>query len=263
MAAKKVWMSWLLGDDVPHQPSQYGGLLSTYGLEVAGSKWVDDIPRVGWLEGNTDLLDASQTDLWLIVGDASTFNTPSLRYGLSLLTATVHAERGESFPIVCLGVDAMPEPLGLPTLLRPSQCLTATDQSWPAKVVAAGFRPPHVPRLDFRLSIHAHPMLGQWFEVGPQDENWAGVMFGVSEGGTITHHAVGPKGVLPERTVLEYQMQGIQVDVGGTAFTAWAVQNTLGPDDSYYIKVDDAPASIIVAGHPGTDQAEAFVLELQ
>jgi hypothetical protein len=41
------------------------------------------------------------------------------------------------------------------------------------------------------------------------------------------------------------------------------VQNTLVPEDSYYVKVEGFPARLVIGGHPGTDQAEVFVIELK
>src|SRR5262249_10123345 len=150
----------------------------------------------------------------------------------------------------------------MPTLMHTCQYLATTEQGWPAKVVAAAFSPRQAAQLEMRLGVHADPMFGQWFEVGSQAGPWAGVVFGVAEGGAITHHAVRQRGRWPERAVLEYQLQGIQAQVGETLYTAWSVQNRLSPADSYYVRVEGFPARIVVGGHPGTDQAEVFVLAL-
>jgi hypothetical protein len=264
MASKKIWLTWMQSVvDGSHTPPQCGSLLRQYGLEVAGHTWVDNLAQMAWLDVEAALCDSEHADLWLIASDKQGLATANNRYALSLITASVQAKRSPSFPIVCLGLDERPEAATLPTLLRHGPCLVVTDQSWPAKIVATAFNPPTLPPLDFRLRVHANPVLGQWFEIGPRTENWHGVMFGVSEGGTITHHAVGPQGQVPERTMLEYQIQGLQAQVGATTYTAWSVQNTIGPEDSYYIRVDGFPASLIVGGHPGTDQAEVFLLDLR
>ena len=263
MAQKKVWVTWMPAEEVPHKPEPVIRQLGQYGLETAGNRWVDDLERTAWQSLGEMLLEGTEADVWLIASDANSLATPSNRYALSLLAATVHAGRGEGFPILILGLDQAPDPSTLPTLLRTCPCLSAAEPSWPAKVVSVAFSPPQVGRFDCRLGIHVNPAFGQWFEAGPWEEEWAGVMFGVAEGGTITYHAVGPKGRLPERTVLEYQMQGIQAQVGETEYTAWSVQNRLGPEDSYYVKVDGFPSRIILGGHPGTDQAEVMVIELK
>jgi hypothetical protein len=263
MAQKKVWLTWMSAVEAPYKPTQVLQQLGRYGLEASCHTWVDDLDRMAWLGLRTALLDTAAADLWLVVGDQHSLSAPSNRYALSLLTAAVREGRGTAFPIICLGLDFVPDPATLPTLMHACQCLAATEQGWPAKVVAAAFSPRKAAQLEMRLGVHADPMFGQWFEVGPQAEPWAGVMFGVAEGGTIMYHAVGPRGRLPERAVLEYQLQGIQAQVGETLYTAWSVQNRLGSEDSYYVRVEGFPARIVVGGHPGTDQAEVFVLVLK
>lgn len=262
MAQKKVWVTWMPAEETAYTPQHIVGLLGKYGLEVAGSKWVDDLQRMAWLDLETTLLDPSKADLWLIASDDTSLQKSSNRYALSLITAAVQEERGERFPILSLGLETALNSATMPTFLRSVPCLHATDQGWPAKVVAAAFTPPKGAFFDFRFGVRAHPLFGQWFEVGPRTEQWRGAMFGVTGDGTITHHAVGPKTQVPERTILEYQIQGMQVQIGTTTFTAWSVQNILGPEDSYYVRVEGSPQKIIVGGHAGEDQAEVFILEL-
>jgi hypothetical protein len=263
MAQKKCWLTWMPAEQVAQTPGQMVRQLGQYRLAVAGNTWVDDLERMAWYELSTTLLDAAQAELWLIASDAKSLQTPSNRYALSLLAAAVREGRGAGLPMICLGLDFTPDAATMPTLMRTCHYLSATEASWPAKVVAAAFSPKKADRLEMRLSVQAHPLLGQWFETGPREETWAGVMFGVADGGTITHHAVGPRGKLPERSILEYQLQGIQAQVGEAVYTAWSVQNRLGPEDSYYVKVEGFPARLVIGGHPGTDQAEVFVFELK
>jgi hypothetical protein len=84
----------------------------------------------------------------------------------------------------------------------------------------------------------------------------------VSEGCTILHQAVGPKEELPSRTVLEYPIKDMKVTVGDHNYTACAVSNQIDPDTSYYAKVEGHPDHLIFGGHPGTDDAEVYVLTL-
>ena len=88
-------------------------------------------------------------------------------------------------------------------------------------------------------------------------------MFGVSDEGKIVLHAVGPKNVVPERTVLEYQIKDMKAKVADIDFTVWSVQNKLGEEDSYYVKVEGFPEKIIFSGNSGTDQAEVYVITLK
>ena len=115
---------------------------------------------------------------------------------------------------------------------------------------------------EFRFTAYASQYTGQWFEIGPRSEVWNGVMFGVSGEGRITHHAVGPKGALPERTVLEYATKEIKAKVGDTDFTVWSVQNSVSAGQSYFLKVEGCPAKVVLGGHPGAENAEVYVVNL-
>ncbi|MDI6793298.1 MAG: hypothetical protein QME81_10590 [bacterium] len=281
MAKKKVWITWMPGEGSSNKPDQVLKTLSQYGLEVSGNNWVDDLDKIAWKGLGEALLDISKVDMWLIAGLQENFESPSNRYGLSLVTFMVREGRGPSrpggasFPIICLGLNFIPVPESMPTTMQSVEFISTTDQSWPAKVVAAAFGSKKVKLPEYRLNIHADPHFGQWFEIGPpgrlgppgrpgpREENWMGIMFGVSEEAVITHQGVGPRGQIPSRTVLEYPIQDMKAQVGETEFTAWAVQNKLGPEDSYYVKVDGFPARIIFGGHPGDDQAEVFVITLK
>jgi hypothetical protein len=263
MARKKVWLTWMPADEGSYNPQPVIHQLGQYGFDVTGSKWGDDLQHMQWVTLGATLLEVANADLWLIAGDGGDFMRPSNRYALSLLTATLHQHRGEGFPIIGLSLEGIPETATLPTFLRPLQWLSVADQSWPAKMVAVAFRTKNVAPPEFRFGVYANPMFGQWFEVGPRHETWAGAMFGVPKEATITHHAVGPRGQVPERSTLEYEIQGMQAEVRGRTFSAHAVQNTIGPEDSYYVRVEGFPATAVFGGHPGMDQAEVFVIDLQ
>jgi hypothetical protein len=230
---------------------------------VDGNNWIDDLDNMAYQPLGKLLAEETSADIWLIAGTRKDLEKASNRYGLSLVASMVYGRRGLSFPVICLGLDFVPSPDSMPTLLQGVSCLSAQSSDWPAKVVAFAFSPKRERTSDFRLNVHVHPHLGQWFEVGPQDESWSGVMFGVSSEGTITHHGVGPKGQVPERATLEYPTRGIKAQIGSEEFTAWSVQNKLGKEESYYIKVDGHPSKIIFGGHSGEDQAEVLVITLK
>jgi hypothetical protein len=263
MAQKKVWMTWLPSGEGAPDPDATVSALSQVGLDVAGSRWVDDLEKVAWVELAGLLLAPGKVDMWLIVGRKTDFESTRNRYGLSLVTALVGDARQTPLPGVCVGLDFQPDAASMPMLIRHFQCLNGSEPAWPAKVVAVAFGIVAEPCCaEFRFNVIAHPMLGQWFEVGPRAGEWQGVMFGVDGEGTITHHAVGPRGQLPEKAVLEYPTQGIKATLGETEFTAWSVQNTLGAEDSYYIKVEGFPNAVIIGSHPSGDDAEVIHLEL-
>jgi len=262
MAGKKVWVTWLPAGKEAPQPEGALKALASAGLQVSGSPWIDDLEKMAWYDLGTRLQDRAQADLWLIAGRQEDFKSPRYRYGLSLVTAMTRDRRGSGFPILCLSLDTVPEAGAMPTLMRGLRFLTATDSGWAAKIAASFLKKGDGAAWDFRLSATGHPFIGQWFEVGPREGEWQGVMFGVSGEGKIAHHLVGPKGQLPERSVLEYATQGIKAEVSGVEYTACSVQNKIGPNDSYYIKVEGHPSKVMFGGHPGTDQAEVTILSL-
>jgi hypothetical protein len=115
--------------------------------------------------------------------------------------------------------------------------------------------------VEYRLDIYAMPKLGQWFEVGPVDSSWKGVMFGVC-GAEIDAHGVGPAGKLPQKAVLEYPMKGLKLALGEKDYTAWAVKNSLDGASSYYVRVQGEPESILLGPLAEGDDAEVYVLHL-
>ena len=142
--------------------------------------------------------------------------------------------------------------------------LSVALASWPAKVVARANLPAEkVVLADHRFNVLGNERLGQWFEVGPREQSWSGVVFGVcGDGAKINFQAVGPAGSLPEKTTLEYAQQGLTLDVGGKTFTAWAVRNPLDAASSYYARVEGCPEAILLMPYAEGDEAEATVLRL-
>lgn len=256
---KTVWMSALGHDQAA--ASAVTATLTRYGLACKGHFWVDAPEKMAWKEALVDLIKA-RADLWLILVDASEWVKPSVRYGLSLFAAALAAERGAGFPIVIL--DPAGSALAVPDALAHASVLQAALASWPAKVVARASLPPApAPRADYRLNILGNERLGQWFEIGPRENDWSGVVFGVSgEGAKINFQAVGPAGSLPEKTTLEFAQQGLTIDVGGSAFSAWAVRNHLAAASSYYARVEGCPQAILLMPYAEGDEAEATVLRL-
>jgi hypothetical protein len=112
------------------------------------------------------------------------------------------------------------------------------------------------------LDIIANERIGQWFEVRPTQSTWPGVMFGVA-GAKILFHAVGPKGQLPSKTVLNYPMEGLKLEMGEKEYIAWATQNELNAETSYYVKVEGFPDSILFGPYSSEESADVFTLKLK
>lgn len=247
---KKIWISSLTKDQAMLQ--QVLGLAKKYGLETNGHFWTDDVEKFAWLAALEELLK-EKADVWIIVGPKEAWLKESIRFGLSLTTIGLQAQRGKGFPIIIINSG---EELGdhdLPMLLKDAEILKLTNPSLGAKLVARANLPIPTITADYRLDIYAHERIGLWFEIGPNQQNWHGILFGVTNG-EIDAHGVGPTGQLPQKTVLEYQMQGLKLSLGEKEYSAWAVKNTITPEDSYYVRVRQMAQSLIFGQYPAEDE---------
>ena len=251
-----LWITALAKDQARVQlVSQH---LKRYGLDVAGHFWTDDLEKFAWFEACEEMIKQRAT-AWLIVSSEAEIATASIRYGLSALALVVGGRHGADFPIALMGT---PGAAALPTPLAGALQITEATPSWQAKLVALANRQRKPSAAPYRINLYANTQFGQWFEVGPATGSWAGAMFGVQGGGVIDFHAVGPKGVLPEKTVLNFAQKDMKLALGDKEYVAWAVQNEIGADQSYYVRVKGAPGSILFSPLAQGDDAEAFVLAL-
>lgn len=252
MAQKTVWLTWMPADDVALAPQPVVNALSKVGLAGAGAPWIDAPADYAWAELARQLQQDGAPDAWLIAGRAADFANPAHRFGLSMVAATL-ASSDRAPHAALLGLDGTPDAQALPTVLRAAQALDGSGSAWPAKLLVALSATTSATTERFRMRAHADKMFGNWLEFGPRDGTWAGAMVGVCGDAEITNHAVGPAGGLPERTVLEYKLEGIELEIADDAFVAWAVQNRIGSDESYYVKVDGSPSKLLIGEHPDSD----------
>lgn len=250
-----TWITALAKD--PASVQAVNAHLKQYGLGVGGHFWIDDLEKFAWFDVIEEMLK-HDTRAWVIVAPAIEAAKPSVRYGLAALACAVNARAGFDLPIAWIGDD---DPATLPTPLRGAVKIDGKTASWQAKVVAMAHRSKKPSAAPYRINLHAHTRFGQWFEVGPAEGTWPGAMFGVA-GATIDFHAVGPKGDLPEKTVLEFPQKDMKIALGAAEYTAWAVQNPIGPDQSYFVRVKGSPTSVLFGQLAQDDDAEAFVLKL-
>lgn len=242
---KKLWITAL------DTPEQSGGtvkaLMATlhiYGIESGGHFWEDDLKKLAWL-GPLGTLAERDTAAWVILGSSKSIEPSSIRYGLSLLAISLLAKKGQSFPIIILDTGEGLNAAVLPLPLRGADIYPAGLPTLGAKLVAKANLPLKPFDPGYRLNVHASEHYGVWFEIGPSGGTpWNGALLGVN-GGTIDFHGYGPAGALPQKAVLEYPMQGLKLETGGKEYIAWAVQNKLDSGSSYYVRVQDIPASIV------------------
>lgn len=256
---KKIWLSAF---NCPEKTVQSViGKLQSYGLGADGHFFKDDLDKMAWTAPRKQLLDP-KVSMWLLVTSAESLQQPSLRYGLAMLALTVQAGRGSGFPIIILQTgDTAIEPEALPTPLTSARILPLTNESFAAKLVAIAHSPVQQVDPGYRLDVYGIPNVGQWFEVGPQKDSWHGAIFGISDG-EIKLHAVGPAGQLPEKTVLNYPQQGLEIELGDQKFSAWAVQNDIDSKNSYYLKIAGTPGKILFCPYSSEEETEAFTITL-
>ena len=257
---KTVWLTSII-------PSEEGvknliAQLKPYGLDVKGHFWEDEISKMAWAKPREELIKPDVL-LWLVLASEENLKNPSVRYGLSLLALTLQAKRGISFPMLILLTEgATPAAETLPTPLRGCDFLSLTDPAMAAKLVVKVNTPVKEIVSEYRLDTYGNPHIGQWIEVGPWTGSWPGAMFGVS-GAEITFHAVGPKGSLPTLSSLRYPLKGMKLNLGGKEYTAWAAQNEIPSDISYFVKLEGFPESILFGPYATEEEADVFVVQLK
>jgi hypothetical protein len=256
---KTIWMTSLVSSE--DQVKKIFSQLKTYGLEVRGHFWEDNLEKMSWMNVREELLKPDVA-LWLILASQENLIHPSIRYGLALLTITLQAKKGISFPLVILTAGESPSPATLPTPLKGADVLSMTDPAMAAKLVSKVHAPGKSISSEYRLDIYGTPQIGQWFEIGPGNGTWPGAMFGVAEA-EITFHAVGPKGSLPGQSTLNYPLKGLKLTLRGKEYIAWAVQNEMNPQISYYVKTQGFPSSILFGSYAREDAGEVYVVELK
>jgi len=249
----------------PHQDVVKGLLsqIKPYGLEVKGHFWTDDLPKMAWMGPRDELVD-SGTVLWVILGSKADFEKATLRYGLSLLCLSAQARKGSPLNILILQNGTEPVIAGdLPTPLKAADVCSLSDASLGAKLVARAHQPQRFPETEYFIDILGNEQIGQWFEIRPAGaDSWPGAMFGAA-GAEIVFQAVGPAGGLPEKSVLNYPVQGLTLNLGDLEYSAWAVQNEISPETSYYAKVDGYPHAILFGPYSTEASAEVHLMTLK
>ncbi|UCF83409.1 MAG: hypothetical protein JSV50_19905 [Desulfobacteraceae bacterium] len=257
---KTIWITSL--GSSPDPIKQLMSQMKTYGLEVQGHFWKDDLEKMAWMAARESLLDAN-VSLWGILGSDQELLVPAHLYGLSLLAITLQAQRGLHFPIMILQTEGkLVSPEQLSTPLGGADVLSASGAAIGAKLVAKVHAPPKPLSADYYLDLYGNEQIGQWFELKPAKSIWPGVMFGV-DGAEIAFHAVGPTGSLPAKTVLNYPMQGLKLEMGDKEYLAWAARNELNAETSYFVKVEGYPESIVFGPYSTEEAADVFVVRLK
>lgn len=257
---KPIWLTSL--GALPDPVTRLMTTLKTYGLDVQGHFWKNDLKNMAWMAAVENLADA-RIPLWTILTSADELRNPDIRYGLSLAAISIQAKKGSNFPIIILQTGAEPiEASHLPGPLKQADILPESGGGFGAKLVAKAHSSPKPTFGEYCMDIHGNPQIGQWFEVRPVSASWPGIMFGVN-GAEIHFQAAGPAGRLPDKSTLNYPVQGLKINLGDTSYTAWAAQNELTAETAYFVKVEGFPQSILFGPYSEENSTEVYVLALK
>lgn len=231
--------------------------MARYGLEPGGHFWEDDLPHMAW-SGPIPELAKESCGCWAIVGQAGRFLDKATRQGLSYLALAVQAAHGHGFPILLSASGGKVDPLSLPTPLRGAEAVaTGLGVKAVAKANAIRMNDPG----EYRLNVHPLPGLGFWLEVGPGRDPWQGAFLG-SAPTAPDAHGVGQAGTIPQTSTLHYPVKGMKLAMDSTEYEAWGVKNELTAAESYFVRLPDAPESIVFGPFPEDDAADVFTVTL-
>lgn len=264
MANKKVWISALTKEEA--RISRTNTVLRKYGFDIQGHIWLDENDKLAWRAALDEFLSKG-CQYWFILADEIEFTRPSVRYGLSLLAACLKNAKHGTIPIFIFGKDGLSQ--DLPHQLNAGIVIDDSIPGWEAKVVAKTLRLPAATPAYYRFDVFGNDRIGQWFELGPidQDEVWDGLIFAISGNNTeISFQAVGPAGLLPKKTNLNFAREGLKINLGEREYLGWSLQNSISSSESYYAKVKGSPDSILLIPNEGavqSDSPEAFTILLK
>lgn len=253
-----AWIITLGSNEAPAHAA--AAQLGSYGLAPKGQRWPTEAQA--WIASAQEAAQANAA-IVIVVGSVEAFNDTATRRDLALFRLALQTRRQRAVNgIALLSGDAtkVTRENGSAVL---DDWLIATDSRWPAKAVARAHAPV-APAWPVRLGIHAQERLGVWLEVHPNPSQTAsGALLGVSGNDAgISFHAVGSAGALPERTVNEYELQGLKFTAAQKPFDAWAVQNTLTPEQSYYVRLEGSPDWLAVGSLPNGEPDDVHLFRL-
>ncbi|MCK5098233.1 MAG: hypothetical protein KAR45_09010 [Desulfobacteraceae bacterium] len=252
---KKIWITSMSKEK--EQITRLLQLGKKYGLAPDGHFWVDDLEKMAW-QAPLDNLLAKETALWVISANKKDFEKESVRYGLALLCLSMQSVKGIGFPVIFVCSEDSLKLENLPTPFQGSEIFSIDNKSLGAKMTARANTPIKKTKSEYRINIHANQGYGIWYEFGPaKGETWSGVLAGGLKS-EVNAHGVGPSGSLPLKTTLEYQMQGLKLELGEDKYSAWAVKNEIDENQSYYVRFADIPGNILFGQLPGEETEADF-----
>lgn len=251
MEKKKVFVTAMEHDEA--QVKAIFDKISSYGFAVDGHFWNYDEKE---LTKEIPSVELESSAAWVIV--ASNKIEPRAMIGLSLTILTLKNFSKVRVPILVIGDQQELPPLlsyaefcSITTIGAKLAAKTAIKKNWPAE--------------DFRICAHNQAGVGFWLEVGPAKGTWNGILCGASQEqmATMDFQAVGNKGMLPERSTLNYPFKNAKLTSNDVEYTACGCKNILTENDSYFVRLKGIASSIIIGeGLSDDDLMECYVIKL-
>ncbi len=220
-------------------------LLRASGFATATLPWAEVAAQQrGWTQ-LFPILNDPALQAWIFAGHPADF-TDELLSQMSMLTLSLTRPAPPMTACVLIGSGEEP---AFPELMGHVRIFYG-NTSFAAKLAAARAKPrPALPR-PFHLVAHVDPLIGQWLEVGPAEgKSWEGFMAGVVDA-EVTAFGVGPRGLLPQKSTLNYPQCGIKGEWGEYAFSACAARNTVDGESACYMRVEGCPRNVFITDYP-------------
>ncbi len=252
---KKIWITSLAHNE--NSVKNLMTALKPYHIPVDGGFWVDDLPKMAWTGIKDSLLDP-EVGLWVIIANKDSWENKSILKGVSALASMLRARRKTALPVLILGDGFELLADTLPTPLISAKLLSMSAPNLGVKVLALLNSPFSYAINEYYLDFHPLNELGLWMELSPS-LSWGGMILGV-DSGEINFQAVGLRGTLPEKSVLEYPQQGLKIALADKKFTAWGVQNHINHENSYFARLTELPEQILFTPYTQDDETEAYII---
>lgn len=255
MKNKSAWIITLGADEQPARA--IASQLTPYGLHPKGQRW--SVEDKAWIGSAQEAAKANAAVI-ILTGEVDTLANPVIRRQLALFRLALQTLRQSVVNGFIFGAAPSSDNEATSVL---GDWLAITDTQWPAKIVARAYAP-IAPAWPVRLGLHAHERLGIWLETHPAPgQTVSGAMLGVSGNNAVPDfHAVGSAGALPEKSVNEYELKGLKFQVREHSFDAWALQNTLAPDQSYYVRLEGEPDVLAIGSLPNGNVSDVNLIHL-
>jgi hypothetical protein len=258
--------AWIIGiGDVEPVVQLVATQLKPYGISIKGQKWPLG-EKQAWRASAQEAAGASGRVV-IIVASTESYNNKDIRRELALFRIMLQTFLKQPVAGFVILTDPKKQPEFDPALfginiLEDWEVVSGT--TWPAKVIAR-LHAPKKSTWPIKIEIFAQEKLGVWISVNPEPGSTTqGCVVGVSgNNADISFHAVGLAGRLPERSVNEYEIKGLEFDFDDLHFKAWAVQNKIGPDDAYYVRIEGEPDVISAGGFPNGEIGDLALLYLK